>query len=128
MPERIKSSLANVAGGFFGNDYLRDFTHASKAFRSNFYQNAPKFKFLFHVYFDINQEAYNTASLPKQSNFSLLVKTVQLPNFSFDTHTLNQYNRKRIVQTKIKYEPIEISFHDDNNSLITRLWHNYYTY
>ena len=41
---------------------------------------------------------------------------------------MNQYNRKRIVQTKIKYDPVEINFHDDNRNLITSLWYDYYTY
>ena len=117
----------DVAGGFFGNDYLRDYTHASKTFRPNAYQYAPKFKFLFHVYFEINQSAY-AVGLPQGANFGLAVKSVKLPSYTFDTHTMNQYNRKRIVQTKIKYDPIDINFHDDNGNLIRNMWYNYYTY
>lgn len=117
----------DVAGGFFGNDYLRDYTHASKTFRPNAYQYAPKFKFLFHVYFEINQSAY-AVGLPQGANFGLAVKSIKLPSYSFDTHTMNQYNRKRIVQTKIKYDPIDINFHDDNGNLIRNMWYNYYTY
>jgi hypothetical protein len=50
---------------------------------------------------------------------------------------MNQYNRKRIVQTKIKYDPIDITFHDDNGGastsptgggMIRNMWYNYYTY
>jgi hypothetical protein len=41
---------------------------------------------------------------------------------------MNQYNRKRIVQTKIKYDPIDITFHDDNGNLIRNMWYNYYLY
>ena len=119
--------LTDAAGGFFGSDYLRDYTHASKTFRPNAYQYAPKFKFLFHVYFEINQSAY-AVGLPQGANFGLAVKTVKLPSYSFDTHTMNQYNRKRIVQTKIKYDPIDINFHDDNGNLIRNMWYNYYTY
>jgi len=107
--------------------FLRDYTHASKTFRSNFYQNAPKFKFLFHVYFDINPLAYpeNTST---GANFGLLVKTARLPSYNFMTTELNQYNRKRIVQTKVKYDPVEIVFHDDNRNLINSLWIKYFTY
>ena len=117
----------DAAGGFFGNDYLRDYTHAAKTFIPNAYQYAPKFKFLFHVYFDINQSAYSVG-LPQDANFGLAVKSVKLPTYTFDTHQLNQYNRKRIVQTKIKYDPIDINFHDDNGNLIRNMWYNYYTY
>jgi len=115
--------LRDAAGAFFGSDYLRDYTHASKTFRTNSYQNAPKLKFLFHTYFETNIQAF-----PNNFNYGLLVKDVKLPSFSFDTHQLNQYNRKRIVQTKIKYEPIEITFHDDNNDSVNYLWNSYYYY
>lgn len=123
----FQNLLTDAAGGFFGNDYLRDYTHASKTFRPNSYQYAPKFKFLFHVYFEINQSAY-AVGLPQGANFGLAVKSVKLPSYTFDTHTMNQYNRKRIVQTKIKYDPIDINFHDDNGNLIRNMWYNYYTY
>lgn len=115
--------LKDAAGAFFGSDYLRDYTHASKTFRTNSYQNAPKLKFLFHTYFETNLQAF-----PNNFNYGLLVKDVRLPSFTFDTHQLNQYNRKRIVQTKIKYEPVEITFHDDNNDSVNYLWNNYYRY
>jgi hypothetical protein len=123
----FQNLLTDAAGGFFGSDYLRDYTHASKTFRPNAYQYAPKFKFLFHVYFEINQSAY-AVGLPQGANFGLAVKSVKLPSYSFDTHQLNQYNRKRIVQTKIKYDTVDINFHDDNGNLIRNLWYNYYTY
>lgn len=115
--------LRDAAGAFFGSDYLRDYTHASKTFRTNSYQNAPKLKFLFHTYFETNIEAF-----PNNFNYGLLVKDVKLPSFTFETHQMNQYNRKRIVQTKIKYDPIEITFHDDNNDSVNYLWNNYYYY
>jgi len=117
----------DAAAGFFANDYLRDYTHAAKTFIPNAYQYAPKFKFLFHVYFEINESAYSVG-LPQDANFGLAVKSVKLPTYTFDTHQLNQYNRKRIVQTKIKYDPIDIAFHDDNGNIIRNMWYNYYTY
>lgn len=123
----FQNLLKDTAAGFFGNEYLRDYTHAAKTFRPNAYQYAPKFKFLFHVYFEINPAVY-AVGLSTGTNFGLAVKTVKLPSYSFDTHTMNQYNRKRIVQTKIKYDPIDIAFHDDNGNSIRNMWYNYYTY
>ena len=117
--------LQGAAGTFFGSDFLRDYTHASKTFRPNAYQNAPKFKFLFHVYFDINPEAYPGAS---SFNYGLMVKTVKLPSYTFNTVELNQYNRKRLVQTKIKYDNVDITFHDDNGNAIRSMWKAYYNY
>jgi hypothetical protein len=123
----FNNQFNNAAGAFFGSDYLRDYTHASKTFRSNGYQYAPKFKFLFHVYFNINQDAYTRNTL-RNENFGLAVKTAKLPSFTLQSSEHNQYNRKRLTYTKVKYDPIDITFHDDNNNLINGMWVSYFTY
>jgi hypothetical protein len=121
--------LGDTAAGFFGNDYLRDFQHASKVFRTNGYAYSPKYKFLFHVYFKINDSLEGiTSQFGPTAHFGLAVKTINLPSFSLETHQLNQYNRKRVVQTKVKYDDISINFHDDNANLIRNLWYTYFTY
>lgn len=111
---------------------LRDYAHASKTFRSFGYELKPKFKFLFHVVFNIN-----TAEIPALkgvlgnvdiNELSLVVKTAELPKYTVTTETLNQYNRKRIVQTKINYDPVTITFHDDGGDLVRNMWYNYYSY
>lgn len=120
--------------GFTATNSLRDYTHASKTFRTNAYELKPRFKFLFHVVFTVN---YNEIPALKNSkifnpeniyNLSLAVKTVDLPKFSIDNHTLNQYNRKRVVQTKINYDPVTITFHDDGGDNIREMWYQYYSY
>jgi hypothetical protein len=63
-----------------------------------------------------------------QSSLGLLVKNIQLPNYTLDTETLNQYNRKRVIQKKINYLPVSMIFHDDGGYLSRNLWYNYYTY
>jgi hypothetical protein len=62
------------------------------------------------------------------STIGLLVKNIDLPKFNVDTETLNQYNRKRIIQKKINYQPVRCTFHDDGGDLIRTLWYNYYSY
>jgi hypothetical protein len=116
----------------FDDESLRDYEHASKAFRTNGYANAPRLKFLFHTYFTINtanipslQSIYNAGQL---STIGVLVKTIQLPQFKVATDTLNQYNRKRVIQKKIDYEPVQIEFHDDGGDLIRSMWYNYFSY
>jgi len=117
---------------FFGNDNVRDYTHASKVFRSNGYENSPRTKFLFHVYFNLNTtqipQLGNIFSTPDTSTIGLLVKTIDLPKYKLDVDILNQYNRKRLVQKKINYEPINLKFHDDSGDLIRTMWYNYYSY
>lgn len=126
--------LQNAAGAFFGTPqapggmYFKDFRHASKTFLSDSYALAPKYKFLFHVEFGINTQSVQPFWGTQQPNFGLLVKDVRLPSYRFSTSILNQYNRKRLAQSKINYEPVEINFHDDNSNVINKLWYAYYTY
>lgn len=118
--------------GFVGGRSLKDYAHASKTFRTNGYELAPRNKFLFHVYFNINTSEIAPLqavfSQQDQAAIGLLVKTIQLPNFSIETETLNQYNRKRIVQKKINYQPVRVEFHDDSGDIIRNLWYNYFSY
>jgi len=119
--------------GFFGSDDLKDYSHASKTFRTNGYELAPRNKFLFHVFFNINtanQPALRAAygSSNDVTTIGLLVKTIDLPSYSIDVATMNQYNRKRLVQTKIDYNPVSVTFHDDTGDLIRNMWYNYYSY
>jgi hypothetical protein len=112
------------------NVVMRDQQHAARLFTDDQFRLAPKHKFLFHVAFGINQAALQTADLAQRykNEINMLVKAVDLPNFSVQTETLNQYNRKKNIQTTMKYNPINITFHDDNMGLINQLWENYYTY
>lgn len=122
----------NFLQGFFGADGLKDYAHASETFRSNGYELVPRNKFLFHVFFNINtgqipalQDAFGDGDV---ATVGLMVKTAQLPSYSVDVDTLNQYNRKRLVQTKINYNPVQIVFNDDQGDLIRNMWYNYYSY
>jgi len=107
-----------------------DFQHASRMFVDSNLRLAPKTKFLFHVSFNINPSALNTMSLKyqHQNEINMLVKKCELPKFNIVTETLNQYNRKSIVQVRYDYNPINISFHDDNLGVVSQLWQNYYGY
>jgi hypothetical protein len=125
----IKDYVNNIVGDVFGGlgnrVTLRDWQHASRVFVPGGMGNAPKVKFMFHTYFNINEDAWQP---PTGKNYGILVREIKLPSFKFDTSELNQYNRKRIVQTKIKYDPINVTFHDDNMSQVTAMWHAYYQY
>ena len=129
MADPVLNAFKNSLTGAFLNDvYLRDYTHAAKTFIPNKFSNAPKVKFLFHTYFNINAQAWKPPTGIATNNYGVLVKSVKLPSFSFDTDIMNQYNRKRIIQSKIKYEPVDVTFHDDNASQVTAMWNAYYRY
>jgi hypothetical protein len=112
---------------------LRDYTHAAKTFgvKGGSYDLVPRNKFLFHVYFNLNTNIPAVANLVsggKSNVIGLMVKTAQLPGYQIDVATMNQYNRKRLVQTKINYNPAQIVFNDDNSDLIRNMWYQYYQY
>jgi hypothetical protein len=118
--------------GFTNVNYLRDYTHASKVFTTNQYELKPRFKFLFHVSFTINIQEIpalkGALGVDDVTNLSYVVKTVDLPKYNIQAETLNQYNRKRVIQTKIDYQPVNITFHDDGGDVVRNMWYNYYSY
>lgn len=112
------------------NVILRDQQHAARVFTDDQFRLAPKQKFLFHVAFNINPAALKDINLLQRhrNEINLLVKDCDLPNFTLTVETLNQYNRKKNVQTTHKYNALNMTFHDDNMGLINQLWQNYYSY
>ena len=112
---------------------MGDFTHASNLYRRNNFRLAPKVKFLYHVVIDVNPVALqslgnNISNLLNKREFNILASSASLPTFDVNTDTLNQYNRKKVIQTRINYNPVNIEFHDDAAGLTTLLWEAYYRY
>jgi hypothetical protein len=117
--------------GFTEVNALRHYTHASKVFTPNSFELKPRYKFLFHVSFTLNTQIKGLTDylgVNQQSQLSYVVKTVDLPKFTIANETLNQYNRKRVVQTKINYDPVTITFHDDAGDNVRKMWYAYYNY
>jgi hypothetical protein len=116
---------------FFGRQGLKDYAHAAKTFLPNGYELVPRNKFLFHSYFNINTDIpllRNSFPSLDMTQIGLMIKTIQLPKFTLDTETLNQYGRKRVIQKKINYGPLSMTFHDDSGSIVRNMWYNYYSY
>lgn len=133
----IFSKVVNIAGSTLKQvatpDTMRDYKHASKLFVGSNFRLVPKNGFLFHVFFDINavpNQVYSKdpANPNKDREIGLMVKSVDLPRFSMETKTYNAYNRSNIVQSKVRYEAVNIVFHDDSANLIRKFWENYFTY
>lgn len=110
--------------------FLRDWQHAARTFVDDQFRLAPKFDFQFHVSFNINQNALKSVDLLQRhrNEINLLVKKISLPKFTISTDAVNQYNRKKQIQTQHSFEGATVTFHDDNMSLINMLWQNYYSY
>jgi hypothetical protein len=111
----------------FTGPQLRDFRHASQLFTNNNYELSPKYQFLFFVRITLNS---NLTRLPKdrQLEIGVLAKTVDLPKYTIDVKNFNAYNRPNLVQSKLKYDPINLKFHDDSSDIIREFWYDYYSY
>jgi len=133
MANKYQAYLDNIANGILspkGN--LGDFAHARRLFIDNNMRLAPKLKHLYHVFFKMNNDAVGTV-LPELINkhdleLGMLVKSADTPKYQADVDVVNRYNRKKLVQTAIRYDPIQIEFHDDNFGVTTALLEAYYRY
>ena len=129
-----------LSGVVDGSGDMRDYQHASRLYVNNFYEFAPKAGWIYYTVLNINpkiREAITNA--PRRAKFDawltrtkgvvgLLAKTIELPKFTIATETLNQYNRKVIIQKQITYSPVSVTFHDDMSNATTDLWKHYYQY
>jgi hypothetical protein len=126
--------------GFFDN-FLRgvtnpkgnlgDYRHAARLYIDNNMRLAPKVKYLYHVVLNINPQVRQLFPLVNEiprNEINLLCRSADLPRYSPQTTTVNQYNRKKVIQTSIQYQPVSLEFHDDNAGLTTLLWECYYRY
>jgi hypothetical protein len=120
----MSSVINDFLSGLTKGSYMRDYKHASKIFVSDNYALSPKYSFLFHVAFGV---VGSLSRLPTTEllQLGLMVKTVSLPKFQIETKTLNAYNRTNIIQNKIKYDPVTITFHDDSADVVRDFWYDY---
>lgn len=94
---------------------IRNF--AEEAFRSQAGGSLmPRQKFNFIIIFDL--------AIGESITFGR-VRTVSTPGVNFDTQIMNQYNKKRVVQTKMNYDPVTVEFYDTYDSQFTYLMRNY---
>lgn len=109
------------------SDRIHDYAHADRVIRTDAFRLHPKFSFLYYVRINLDPN-YTMLKGQAQSEIGSLVKSVSLPKFTIDTKTFNAYNRVNLVQTKIKYDPVIIKFHDDAADVIRKFWYDYYSF
>lgn len=134
MPS-FSSLFTSLSGaGFF---YEKSSRHATFNFNQDaqsLYRNQPRFPFEYYI--DIKLNKVGTADTyinqffnnPSWAQVQPLVKTIEMPSFKIETTPLNQYNRKRLSQTKIGFEPVKVVFHDVADGKTLKFWEMYYRY
>jgi len=89
----------------------------------------PKQKFLFHVVFDTDESLFfNGFNQNEKLELNMLVKGCQLPKYNMSVEEKTQYNKKMYAATRIAYEPVVITFHDDHADTVNAFWKKYYEY
>lgn len=109
---------------------LRDWQHAARLYVDDVYRLAPKPKWLHYAVFNLNEAAVSGTAFQQQNRGELnyLVKKMDLPKYTLNIENLNQYNRKTTTYTRINYDPVTITFHDDNNGVTNAMWAMYYSH
>mgnify|MGYP001627129461 CR=1 FL=1 len=109
---------------------MGNWRHATRLFVDNTYALAPRHKFNYFVRIELDPAVLRAPQFKAKhaEEIGLLVKTVDLPKYTIDQVTKNQYNRKRIVYKNLNYDPVTFTFHDDNTGIINAFWAIYYGY
>lgn len=138
MANAFTNFLSNFAGGVFGDvGYLKDYKHAARLYQDNYYENSPKAPWSYFIEISLNPAISNRSIFKSiderwlnrsKNKIGLLAKQADQPRISIPAETLNQYNRKTVIHSKLSYSPVGITFHDDMGNIITNFWKNYYQY
>ena len=131
--------MANIFTAFLGGvaqgalnpkGLVSNWQHATRLFIDDTYRLSPRTKFLYYVQFELNKTALKSPAFTNRhaDEVGLLVKTAELPKYTFDSVTKNQYNRKKIIYKNFTYDPVTITMHDDSAGIVNALWALYYGY
>ena len=123
-------SINNFLKGFQdGLPGMKDYQHASRLYLDNNFQLMPKQKFLFHVVFNTDETLFQGGfNANERYQLNMLVKTCDLPKYDMSVEEKVQYNKKMYTATRIAYEPVNITFHDDHADTVNAFWKKYYEY
>ena len=123
-------SINNFLKGFQdGLPGMKDYQHASRLYIDNNFKLMPKQKFLFHVVFNTDETLFvDEFNSSERYQLNMLVKACDLPKYNMSMEEKTQYNKKMYTATRIAYEPVNITFHDDHADTVNAFWKKYYEY
>ena len=123
-------SINNFLKGFQdGLPGMKDYQHASRLYIDNNHKLMPKQKFLFHVVFNTDETLFvDGFNANERYELNMLVKACDLPKYDLSYEEKTQYNKKMYTATRIAYDPVNITFHDDHADTVNAFWKKYYEY
>jgi hypothetical protein len=129
--------MASTGNNSNGNAFEADSDAASTVFGLNspsLYRNYPRVPFEYYININLANTGialnyYNQYFVGNDfQQIQPLVKTIDMPSMKIDTVSMNQYNRKRLIQNKITYEPVKAVFHDVADGKTLAFWEMYYNF
>ena len=123
-------SINNFLKGFQdGLPGMKDYQHAARLYLDDNFKLMPKQKFLFHVVFNTDETLFvDGFSANERYELNMLVKACDLPKYNMSYEEKIQYNKKMYAGTRIAYDPVNITFHDDHADTVNAFWKKYYEY
>jgi hypothetical protein len=88
-------------------------------------RHPPRQKHLFIVHF-VRETQSDDANW--RDNLSYVVKAIDRPSIQPVVEEINQYNRKRLIHTGVKYQPINCTFYDTADGAAMNMWMQYARY
>jgi len=111
--------------------YWRDFRNA---YHYNPSQDPPRQQFGGYVSFVLDRELFLNPFFDSTDNdelrvrMSSLVRAADMPQVEFKTQTMNEYNKKKIVNTGIEYQPVTIRVVDTASNAWLQIIMKYFAY
>ena len=110
MADIISDAIQALTGSVIPNTGGNFFNGATSRFRLFSPQgyNIPKPKFMYYVNF-VMYGNFSPLSVP---HLGFFVKRIDRLQMSYELMEMNQYNKKRLVQGKLQYSPLNFTFYD----------------
>jgi len=111
--------------------YWRDFRNA---YHYNPSQDPPRQQFGGYVSFVLDRDLFGQPFFDEVNNdelrvrMSSLVRTADMPQVEFQTQTMNEYNKKKIVNTGVQYQPVTIRVVDTASNAWLQIIMKYFAY
>ncbi len=134
MPSFSSLFTSLTGAGFYYEKSSRHATYNFNQESQTLYRNQPRFPFEYYININLNRTGSAGEYISNYFNNSTwaqiapLVKSVEMPSMKIESTIVNQYNRKRVGQSTLKYEPIKMVFHDVVDGKTLKFWDMYYRY
>lgn len=118
-PPVTQRDISSHTPGNFSGPMVRDVSAYAKDLAR--WENSHKHKFLFITEIDIHPHYVGIADMAR---FALLTQTATRPKLKFEHQEYNEYGVRKGVFTKTTFDPVSLSFIDDNDNSVMQFFTN----